>query len=69
MFLPGSVLSEVQGVERQSRLQDSLDNVDTAANLTNINVKKTKEMRLGAGARKQPIGAYQDSGADRRRKH
>jgi len=46
-------------VDQPSRMQENLDDIvsQSAASLMNINVKKTKELRLGACARKQQ---YQD---------
>jgi hypothetical protein len=54
-FVDDTTLSEVLAGNQNSTMQDNLDDVVTqsAASLMNINVKKTKEMRLGAGARKQ----------------
>ena len=54
-----TALSEVLRVDQPSRMQENLDDIvsQSAASLMNINVKKTKEMRLGACARKQQ---YQD---------
>jgi len=55
-FVDDTTLSEVLGVDQHSRMQDNPDHIVTqsAASLMNINVKKTKEMRLGGGMRKQP---------------
>jgi len=53
-FVDDTTLSEVLGVDQHSRMQNNPDDIVTlsAASLMNINVKKTKEMRLGGGTRK-----------------
>jgi len=58
-FVDDTTLSEVLRVDQPSRMQENLDDIvsQSAASLMNINVKKTKDVRLGACARKQQ---YQD---------
>jgi len=58
-FVDDTTLSEVLRVDQPSTMQENLDDIvsQSAASLMNINVNKTKEMRLGACARKQQ---YQD---------